>query len=271
MPCVAVVAEVVTMAAAEFVAMAAAAVVTMAAAEVAIIEGRRDTLLSLSQVVRSGNIVAFVTLWLAGLAGLFFGGRSIVYDLSVTWKTADAVLTDITLLDYPSWKTYRFITDAGQSVYPDDSAKAYAKGGVVRMYYVESDPNDNYPADDPLPRSVRDWFFVALGAFMLSSGVYCMRSALSIYRALRRIAHSGKPIPGEITNSQLLKLKVGPDGIPEPLEVKIDYVAIRADGDHFGSGEATIPLHHMPQPALPNVGTKVAIWYAEKERAGVML
>jgi hypothetical protein len=230
------------------------------------VEGRRDTILSLSQVVRSGNIVAFVTLWLMGLGCLFFGGRSIVYDLSVTWKTADAVVTNITLSGY-TWKTYKFITEAGEIVYLDDSAEAHANGDVVRVYYVESDPNDNYHADDPLPRSVRDWFFVAFGAFMLSAGVYCMRSALSIYRALLRLAHFGKPVPGEIINSQLLKLKVGPEGIPEPLEVKIDYVIKTTDGNPIGEGSATMAPHHLSNLALPSVGTKVAVWYAEKEGA----
>lgn len=223
------------------------------------VEGRRDTLLSLSQVVRSGNIVAFVTLWLMGLGCLFFGGRSLVYDLSVTWKTADAVVTNITLRGY-SWKTYKFITEAGEIVYLDDSAEAHAIGDVMRVYYVESDPNDNYHANDPLPRSVRDWFFVGFGAFMLGAGVYSLRSHLGYYRALRRLAHSGKPIPGEIINVQPV---YGADSA----EIKINYLAKMADGNRM-AGDVTMDvmaLRHLVGPALP--GTKVAIWYAEKEGA----
>jgi hypothetical protein len=64
-----------------------------------------------------------------------------------------------------------------------------------------------------------------------------------------------------------LKLKIDSDGTPEPLEVKLDYVAKTADGNPIGAGDVTMALHHMLQPALPSVGTKVAIWYAEKEGA----
>jgi hypothetical protein len=173
------------------------------------VDGRRDTLLTLSQVVRSGNTVAFVTLWLFGAALLFLGGRSLVSDHSVTWKTADAVVTNITPAfggnSNNYWYFYEFKTEAGEMVSDyivEDGAKAHAIGDVVPVYYVKSDPNDNYYADDPLPRAVRDWIFVGLGAFMLGAGVYCIRSALSVYRALRRLAHSGKPIPGEIINVQ---------------------------------------------------------------------
>ena len=113
---------------------------------------------------------------------------------------------------------------------------------------------------DPLPRSVRDWFFVGLGAFMLGSGVYCIRSALSIYRALRRLAHSGQPLPGEIINAQSLMVADTP-------EVKIDYLAKTADGSPIAAGNVTLAMAHLAQPALPSVGTKVAIWYAEKEGA----
>ena len=238
------------------------------------VDGRRDTLLTLSQVVRSGNTVSFVTLWLFGAALLFLGGRSLVYDHSVTWKTADAVVTNITPAFSGNsnnyWYFYEFKTEAGgmlSNYIVEDSANEHAIGDGVPVYYVKSDPNDNYYADDPLPRAVRDWFFVGLGAFMLGAGVYWIRSALSIYRALRRLAHSGKPLPGEIINSQVLKLKFGSDGTPEPLEVKLDYVAKTADGNPIGAGDVTMALHHMSQPAVPSVGTKVAIWYAEKEGA----
>ena len=97
----------------------------------------------------------------------------------------------------PLSKIYKFKTDAGETVIDhivEDSAKAHAIGDVVPVYYVESDPKDNYYADDPLPRAVRDWFFVGFGAFMLSLGVYMMRSNLGNYRALRRLAHSGQPL-----------------------------------------------------------------------------
>jgi hypothetical protein len=233
------------------------------------VDGRRDTLLTLSQVVRSGNTVAFVTLWLMGLLCLFFGGRSLVYDLSVTWKTADAAVTNMTLLptppenSYKYWYFYEFKTEAGEIVQDhivDDSAEAHAVGDVVRVYYVEHDPKDNYYADDPLPRGVRDWFFIGLGAFMLGGGVYCMRSALGNYRALRRLAHSGQPLPGEIINSQSLM-------VDEALKVKIDYLAKTADGSPFAAGDVTMAIAHLAEPALPSVGTKVAIWYAEKEGA----
>jgi hypothetical protein len=63
-----------------------------------------------------------------------------------------------------------------------------------------------------------------------------------------------------------LKLKIS-EGVPESLEVKIDYVIKTTDGNPIGEGSATMALHHMPQPALPSVGTKVAIWYDEKEGA----
>lgn len=218
--------------------------------------------------MRSGNTVAFVTLWLIGLLCLFFGGRSLVYDLSVTWKTADAVITNITLLptppenSYKYWYFYEFKTEAGEIVHDhivDDSAEAHATGDVVRVYYVESNPKDNYYADDPLPRGVRDWFFVGLGAFMLGGGVYCMRSALSNYRALRRLAYSGQPLPGEIISSQSLMV--------DDTLLKIDYLAKTADGSPFAAGDVTMAIAHLAQPALPSVGTKVAIWYAEKEGA----
>jgi hypothetical protein len=233
------------------------------------VDGRRDTLLTLSQVVRSGNYVALVGTVLIGLFCLFFGGRSLVYDLSVTWKTADAAVTNMTLLptppenSYKYWYFYEFKTEAGEIVQDhivDDSAEAHAVGDVVRVYYVEHDPKDNYYADDPLPRGVRDWFFIGLGAFMLGGGVYCMRSALGNYRALRRLAHSGQPLPGEIINSQSLM-------VDEALKVKIDYLAKTADGSPFAAGDVTMAIAHLAEPALPSVGSKVAIWYAEKEGA----
>ena len=231
------------------------------------VDGRRDTLLTLSQVVRSGNTVAFVTLWLFGVALLFLGGRSLVSDHSVTWKTADAVVTNITPAfggnSNNYWYFYEFKTEAGEMVSDyivEDGAKAHAIGDVVPVYYVKSDPNDNYYADDPLPRAVRDWIFVGLGAFMLGAGVYCIRSALSVYRALRRLAHSGKPIPGEIINVQ-------PVSGADTAEIKINFLAKMADGNSM-AGDVTMDvmaLGHLVGPALP--GTKVAIWYAEKEGA----
>jgi hypothetical protein len=234
------------------------------------VDGRRDTLLTLSQVVRSGNSVALVINVLFGLFCLYLGGPSLVYDLSVTWKTADAVVTNISLLpsgnsgnNYKYWHFYNFKTEAGEIVdgyIVEDSAEAHAIGDVVRVYYVESDPKDNYYADDPLPRAFRDWFFVGLGAFMLSALVYRMRSGLGYYRALRRLAHSGQPLPGEIINSQPLMK-------PDTLEVKIDYLAKTADGSPIAAGDVTMAFAHLAQRALPSVGTKVAIWYAEKEGA----
>ena len=241
------------------------------------VDGRRDTLLTLSQLVTSGNYVKIYGGVLVGLFFLFLGGRSLFYDLSVTWKTADARITDIQLRrsvdgkSYNHWYDYQFKTEAGKTVSGHivlDSGGAYAIGDVVRVYYVESDPNDNYYADDPLPVSFRDWFFTGLGIFVLGVGVYRLRSDLGNYRALRRLAHSGKPLPGEIINSQFLKLKIDSDGTPEPLEVKIDYVAKTADGNPIGAGSATMaPQYLLTLPALPSVGTKVAIWYAEKEGA----
>jgi hypothetical protein len=124
-----------------------------------------------------------------------------------------------------------------------------------------------WKTDDPLPRAVLDLVLIGVGAYVLGLGVYGLRLDLGDYRALLRLAHSGKPVPGEIINSQLLKLKVGPEGIPEPLEVKIDYVFKTTDGNPIGEGSATMAPHHLSNLALPSVGTKVAIWHAEKEGA----
>ena len=42
--------------------------------------------------------------------------------------------------------------------------------------------------------------FTGLGIFFLGILVYSLRTLLGRYRTLRRLAHSGKPIPGEIIN-----------------------------------------------------------------------
>ena len=96
-----------------------------------------------------------------------------------------------------------------------------------------------------------------MGAFLLGCGGYYMRSALSNYRALRRLAYSGRPLLGEIINLQ-------PVWGTDTAEIKINYLAKMADGNPM-AGDVTMAIGHLVGPALP--GTKVAIWYAEKEGA----
>jgi Protein of unknown function (DUF3592) len=230
------------------------------------VDGRCDTLLTLPQVVSARKLLTLIPTVFMGLLFLFFGGYSIVYDHSVTWKTADAVITNVRSAlsgnrnNY--WYFYEFKTEAGEMVsnyIVDDHSDAHSSGDVVPVYYVESDPKDNYYADDPLPRAFRDWFLVGLSAIILGSSVYMMRSSLSDYRALARLSHVGQPIQGEIIKSQpLLK--------PDDVEVEIDYAVKMADGK-IAVGAVTMSPQQLSQRALPSVGTKVAIWYAEKEGA----
>ena len=51
---------------------------------------------------------------------------------------------------YNYWHYYQFKTEAGESVNDqivNDRRDAHAIGDVVPVYYVASDPNDNYYAD----------------------------------------------------------------------------------------------------------------------------
>jgi hypothetical protein len=113
---------------------------------------------------------------------------------------------------------------------------------------------------DPISRGRVFWGFLGLAAIVLGFGGYAMRSAISNYRALCRLAYSGQPLPGEI-------IKVQPVYRHDTIDMKITYLAKMADGTHM-AWDLTwnqSQLGNLVGPALP--GTKVAIWYDEKEGA----
>ncbi len=84
-------------------------------------EGRRDALLSLFQVIAARNVHAVVGCVLVGGLLLFWGGRSLIYDWSVEWRTAEALITQVSPVQsvqtsnrFNWWYFYRFTTDAGE-------------------------------------------------------------------------------------------------------------------------------------------------------------
>lgn len=228
-------------------------------------EGRRDTMLSLFQVIAARNVPAVVGCVLVGGLLLFWGGRSLIYDWSVEWRTAEALITQVSPVPsvqnssrFNWWYFYRFTTDAGEGAMGKivlDKPGWYLVGDKIQVLYARSDPGDNRHAGEWLPRGYRDWFFVAMSAFLLGSAALGLRGGLAEYRALRRIARAGQPIPGEVVMAQLDQARI------KELLVAIDYIFATPEGRPV-QARAEIPLARLVPKILPKPGTRVAVWHA---------
>jgi hypothetical protein len=232
----------------------------------AFVEGRRDTFLTFLQVIGSARIVRLTGIAVVTSLIFYWGSRSLIYDFSVKWLTAEAVITAVTPVQkgdhFNWWYWYTFKTGDGKNAQGKivlEDRNRFAIGERVPVVYVQSDPSDNRYANDPLPRSVRDWFFVGLSIFLLGSSAFWLREDLAYYRSLRRLARIGQPLPGHIVKAQFAGSAMDPD-----IPVEIDYTFKAYTGDIL-SAKARLALVHIARRTIPEPGTAVAVWHAAQE------
>lgn len=231
------------------------------------VEGRRDDLLTFFQIIAQRNFVALAGCLVVGGLLLVWGSKSLIYDFSVKWISTEAVITQISPMQsgkrFNWWYLYTFKTKNGQSAEGKivlDNNTAFLVGDRIPVVYVSGDPADNHYAKESMPRTVRDWFFVATSAFLLSSAAVRLHKAISHYRTLCRLARNGRPLPGKIVKAQL------DAGRPTNLTVDIEYMFSISEGNTI-EAYAQIPPVHLAHKTLPESGTVVAVWYAAEEGA----
>src|SRR5262249_49606900 len=145
------------------------------------------------------------------------------------------------------WYLYSFRTTDGHNAQGKivlSERTRFDVGAKVPVVYVQSDPADNRYANDPMPRSVRDWFFIGLGLFMVGVIVLRLRADLAGYRHLRRLARFGLPLPGNIVKAHLAGAGMNPD-----LPVEIEYRFKTCAGETFDA-KAQIKFVHLACRAI---------------------
>jgi hypothetical protein len=231
----------------------------------AFVEGRRDTFLTFFQAI---GLHGWVLVSCALVAGLLFywGSGSLIYDFSVKWLSAEAVITDAVPVSkgdhFDWWYLYSFKTaDGGNAggMIVESKRDKFAIGERVPVVYVQTDPKDNRYANDPLPRSVRDWFFIGLSLFLLRGAALTLRETFAGYRGLLRLARRGRPVPGYVVKAEFARSTTNQD-----LPVVIHFTFNTCTGAILDAIER-LSFVHLAHKDIPEPGTTVAVWYATQE------
>lgn len=227
----------------------------------AFVEGKREGLLSLYHIVSRRSLVPLILRLALAAAALAFGGKSLIYDWSVAWNTTRAVIGNISVHQYKNsfnyWYEYSFRTEDGSSATGQlvlDDPNSYAVGASIPVIYVASDPGDNRYAHESMPRSVRDWAFVAVGGFVLGLAGFWLRGDFAEHKHWREVVRNGQPIRGVVTGARWFTDPVFINA------VRVEY-STKPPGGFAVAGVSELPAAHLAARDLLEAGTAVAIWY----------
>jgi hypothetical protein len=226
------------------------------------VEGRRDAFLTPFQLI--GERKRFKLLCEALVATFFLclGVLGLIHDFSVEWNTAEAVIIGLTPMQkndhFDWWYLYSFKMESGQGAQGKivlSERDRFSVGDRIPVLYVRNDPQDNRYANDPLPRKFLYWVFVGAGVSVVGAAGLVLLREIEAYRAWRRVAFLGHPVPGEVISARW-----GPwvKSAKDP-KLDIEYMLNTPEGRNVRA-QAQISASDVADKAEP--GVIVAVWYA---------
>lgn len=224
-------------------------------------EGRSPRLMSTYRILAQHGLFRILPMFIVAGLILFWGARSLLYDATVEWREATAEIVAITPVQsdgrFNFWHIYRFDAEDGsrrQGKLVLDNQGSYRIGDRLPVIYVASDPDDNRFANESLPRSVRDWFFVALAAVLFGFGVGPLRRGFADRAALKRLTREGRLRRGRISGVS-----------PVALTLQVSY-GVEADpsGQPAFFAVAEVPIAHLATGAPPPPDTVVAVLVSDQ-------
>jgi len=201
---------------------------------------------------------------------LYLGTSGLTHDFSVEWNPAEAVITGVVPTPEKDhlnwWYLYSFKTESGQDAQGKivlSERDRFSAGDRVPVVYVRNEPRDNRYANESLPRGFLYWLLVGCGISVLAPVPLWLRREIDEYRALRRLARLGRPLPGQLISARWVPWAKSPT---DP-KLDIEYMSGTPEG-HNVSGHAQISASDVADKAEP--GVIVAVWYL-RDHGGLLL
>jgi hypothetical protein len=225
------------------------------------VDGQRHELLSPVHVIVSKGFI--LSLLLGGMGLLFFlrvGVSGLAYGFSVRneWALADATIIGIFPTqsgDGFNWLyIYTFQTDDGQLAsgsVVESSRDVFRQGQRIPVRYLRTNSNENTYANDPMPKSVLDWLFVAFGLLWGFVAIDNVRRAIARYNQIKAISHHGQGVAAQISAVRQ------PPWYSSDLNVEIEYIFTSPTGTRL-MGRDSIPIMYLT--GTPKPGMVVAVW-----------
>jgi hypothetical protein len=226
----------------------------------AFVEGQSDTLLSLLQLNASNSMVRLLSLLSIGLVFLYLGGKDLVHDALTPWERTEAVITNTAIAQssnsFTTWYFYEFETPNGQRGDGKIVGGQFVIGQRVPVLYSRRDPDENRYADDPLPKSVLDWFFIVMSVVFFAIVGRRARKTWLDHGTIRDFSYSGHAVPGIIIDTQQSST------FRRDFSYDVGYEYVTADGRH-ALGRQLVSMLSLTSKEALRPGTPVAIWTSE--------
>jgi hypothetical protein len=185
-----------------------------------------------------------------------------MHDFFVEWSTAEVVITQVVAMPkkdhFDWWYLYSFKTESGQDAQGKivlSERDRFSAGDRIPVVYVRSEPQDNQYPNEWSPRGFWYWVLIGSGVLVLSA---TLRREIDAYRAWRRLARLGYPVPGEVIKAQWVPLVKS----PKDPKLDIEYM-FSTPGRHNFRAQWQISASDVADKAEP--GVIVAVWYSPEE------